>query len=516
MNRATFRTPALWLVAAALLYPPIAAHAAVRKSHPFVGVTLYQIVRDHPRPQVINLVDIDPDAPGIHFLITPSNGDPNGAAPGDPNLETTRETTLQFITDQHAQLGINGSFFTFVKHTLNTNNISLVMSDGHRVSRASARRGWIINLGANGHPQIRHVEPGEAAQPGSGLYNAIAGVGLLVQHGKNVAPTGTSFDDVHHPRTAVGVTAKGHLLLVTVDGRQPGFSEGMSLRELGKFFVAHGAVEALNLDGGGSTTMAIADPEPRIINFPSDPWSNGEPGRPRKVGVSLAVFATPNPNYVPLPQPRRPGAPKAQPVPDKLTILDDFESGAGHFASSPAASDTTRGLYVDPDASITRLTHTTAQTGDGSQKITLTADDSPKTRGLFVRYLSGHGRPDQNALLGDSGWVGFFLKTRDPGLTVRIAMDDGVSSGSNHSSGIDQSTARKVIADGQWHLYQWNLGDKREWSKFGGGNGALRGPNTTIDSILFEAKHVKSRQHFTLYLDTVAYNPNGELKTLTK
>ncbi|MGH8146924.1 MAG: phosphodiester glycosidase family protein, partial [Rhodanobacteraceae bacterium] len=204
------------------------------------------------------------------------------------------------ITRQHAQLGINGSFFTFVKHTLDTDDVSLVISDGHVIAPLDPHRAWVLNITPDDHVQIRKVTASEVGKPGSQLHDTIAGSDLLVERGKIVAPTGSKFDDSHPPRTAVAVTREGRLLLMTVDGRQPGFSEGMSLQEVARFLVAHGAVEALNFDGGGSTTMAIADPRPRIINFPSDHKPDGDAGKARAVGVNLGVFADPNPDYKPL------------------------------------------------------------------------------------------------------------------------------------------------------------------------------------------------------------------------
>lgn len=291
-------TPFLMLVL--LLVPGLSA-AAVQTSEPFVGVRLERIVTSKPRPEIVHLAIIDPEALGIRFLVTPSNGDPNGPLPGDPNLETTRETTLQFITRQHAQLGINGSFFTFVKHTLDTDDVSLVISDGHVIAPLDSHRAWVLNITPDHHVQIRKVTASEVGKPDSQLHDTIAGSDLLVARGKVVAPTGSKFDDSHPPRTAVAVTRQGRLLLMTVDGRQPGFSEGMSLQEVARFLVAHGAVEALNFDGGGSTTMAIADPRPRIINYPSDHKPNGDAGEARAVGVNLGVFADPNPDYKPPP-----------------------------------------------------------------------------------------------------------------------------------------------------------------------------------------------------------------------
>lgn len=294
------------LMFALLWLTPSPCHAADKTSHPFVGVSIQRIVHSSPREQVIHLVTIDPQAPGIRFLVTPSNGDPNGDAPGDPNHETTRETTLAFARQTHAQLAINTSFFTFIKHTLDTDNVSLVVSDGHLVSPLEAKRPWVLNITADHHVQIRKLHAGDAGKPDSGLYNAVAGSDLLVRDGKVVAPTGTNFDDNHPPRTAVGITAGGKLLLMTIDGRQPGFAEGMSLRELGRFLLAHGAVEALNLDGGGSTTLVVAAPDPRVVNFPSDHKADGQPGKLRAVGVNLAVFARPNRSYEPLPRIHRP------------------------------------------------------------------------------------------------------------------------------------------------------------------------------------------------------------------
>jgi hypothetical protein len=71
-----------------------------------------------------------------------------------------------------------------------------------------------------------------------------------------------------NPRTMAGVTADGRLLLVTVDGRQPGYSVGASFAEGAAIMRALGAAEAVNLDGGGSTAMAVGE---ELVNRPSDP-----------------------------------------------------------------------------------------------------------------------------------------------------------------------------------------------------------------------------------------------------
>lgn len=107
---------------------------------------------------------------------------------------------------------------------------------------------------------------------------------------------GPGFATTRHPRTAVGISGAGRttqdyagrrVLLVVVDGRQAPYSDGMTLRELANLMLALGARNAINLDGGGSTTMVYADPDSagtlRVANRPSD--AQGE----RAVGDALAI-----------------------------------------------------------------------------------------------------------------------------------------------------------------------------------------------------------------------------------
>jgi len=87
-----------------------------------------------------------------------------------------------------------------------------------------------------------------------------------------------------NPRTAAGVKADGTLVLLTVDGRQPGVSEGMTATNLAQMMKENGCVDAVCLDGGGSTTMVIKKPgeELEIVNKYSD--ANERP-------VANALFA---------------------------------------------------------------------------------------------------------------------------------------------------------------------------------------------------------------------------------
>lgn len=92
-----------------------------------------------------------------------------------------------------------------------------------------------------------------------------------------------------NPRSAVGMDRAGRRLwLAVIDGRQPGYSVGMTLRQVGTLMRSLGATHALNLDGGGSSALAIRDEATaavRVVNKPSDPVE-------RPVGNALAVFST--------------------------------------------------------------------------------------------------------------------------------------------------------------------------------------------------------------------------------
>ncbi|MCC6483303.1 MAG: phosphodiester glycosidase family protein [Armatimonadetes bacterium] len=120
-----------------------------------------------------------------------------------------------------------------------------------------------------------------------GVRNAVGGGSWLVRDGQvfensQKAGFGASFAKSRHPRTAVGVTKTGSVLLLVVDGRQT-VSRGASLAELAQIMMDRGCVQAINLDGGGSSSLVVED---LVINTPSD-------GQQRQVASGLLVFGTP-------------------------------------------------------------------------------------------------------------------------------------------------------------------------------------------------------------------------------
>jgi Phosphodiester glycosidase/FlgD Ig-like domain len=109
-------------------------------------------------------------------------------------------------------------------------------------------------------------------QPGwETVADAIGGGPLLVRDGKPVYRANEAFTTSliapRHPRTAIGQTADGRILMVAVDGRQAGYSVGMTTFEMAQTLVRLGAVRGMQLDGGGSTTLAF---DGTVLNRPSD------------------------------------------------------------------------------------------------------------------------------------------------------------------------------------------------------------------------------------------------------
>ncbi len=119
------------------------------------------------------------------------------------------------------------------------------------------------------------------------LLSLVGGTPRLIRDGKlsiewEQEGLSESFSTTRHPRTAIGINADSSMLyFVVADGRQPGYSEGMSLPELTNYMLSLDIFQAINLDGGGSSAFLLRD---KVANRPSD--NGGE----RAVANLLAVF----------------------------------------------------------------------------------------------------------------------------------------------------------------------------------------------------------------------------------
>ncbi|MGW6932424.1 phosphodiester glycosidase family protein [Lentzea sp. NPDC054927] len=176
-----------------------------------------------------------------------------------------------------------------------TNTAEVIVKDDivERVGAPSAEpvQGYALVGRDKGADVLKALEPGDRltvdyrsrTSNGSEPRTAIGGRQLLVKDGKNVAPA-----DPLHPRTAVGFSADGKkMVMLTVDGRQGAFLLGLNLRDLADAMIELGAHNALNLDGGGSSTMLAREPgttELKVVNTPSD-------GGERPIPNGLALYS---------------------------------------------------------------------------------------------------------------------------------------------------------------------------------------------------------------------------------
>jgi len=117
------------------------------------------------------------------------------------------------------------------------------------------------------------------------LHVVAGGVGLVRNGRVKVTAKQDGHDSLNmilrrHPRTLVGTTRNGSLILATVDGRQPGVTVGANFIEAAQFMRWLGATQAINLDGGGSTAMVVDN---KVVNRPAD-------GAERAVGDALLVL----------------------------------------------------------------------------------------------------------------------------------------------------------------------------------------------------------------------------------
>jgi exopolysaccharide biosynthesis protein len=145
---------------------------------------------------------------------------------------------------------------------------------------AGIRRGTRVTVDVTYAPVDGEPEPWASA------HDVVGGAGLLINNGRDVEnwaieTFAQGFAENRHPRTMIGNTADGTIWLVTVDGRQPQLSVGMTLVELRALAKRLALVNALNLDGGGSTTMWA---QGQVMNSPSDAAG------PRKVSDALLVY----------------------------------------------------------------------------------------------------------------------------------------------------------------------------------------------------------------------------------
>jgi hypothetical protein len=237
---------------------------------------------------------IDLTAPGVGFTTTPPSGP----------LETTSQSTSQFLQSTGAQVAINANFFSDVAATPSPEDlIGLAVSNGTVVAPQTfgsddAAASLVITK-----TNAATISPAGATPIDlSHVFNAVSG-NQIVADGLDTSattPTGAPHDPFGlDPRTGIGLSEDGRFLyLIAIDGRQPGYSVGVTTSDEAALMIDLGIFDGLNLDGGGSTALVQAGPggSPDLIDSPSGSFGVVERLDGNNLGVFASALPTPEPS----------------------------------------------------------------------------------------------------------------------------------------------------------------------------------------------------------------------------
>ncbi|MCC5090198.1 phosphodiester glycosidase family protein [Xanthomonas campestris] len=261
------------------------------------GVRYWRQAIGGAQPVMLHIAQIDLTTPGLQLVGTPGDRSDGGEFRATP--------TTAFVRDGALALAINADYFLpFDGGHLLDKPFVPAAGQGVTAEGLAIDAGRTDSAATTSDPRVNAalcISQREAVRimRGSCPAGSRLGVGagpLLLLDGKRQPREASraAYYDGPEPRSAVGLDRSGHTLwMVVADGRQPGYSAGMTLDALTAVFEQLGAHAAINLDGGGSSTLAArVDGDVRALNRPIH---TGIPGRERPVANQLGVRIAPQP-----------------------------------------------------------------------------------------------------------------------------------------------------------------------------------------------------------------------------
>jgi exopolysaccharide biosynthesis protein len=246
------------------------------------GIGHRQIVSPAPFPKVSQIVEVDLSKG--RFALRLTRGDTAGGK------EYRSQTTSTYARQTGAVIGVNAGFFGPVVDAegVAMDAAGFVVADGVVTSPPLIPEADSAVVKAVVCFAVRYVIIEDTKSCPPAFREGLAAGPRLLRDGVVAAdPANTT----RHPRTALGISARGDKVwFVVTDGRQAGYSEGATLTEMADLLKGLGAINAINLDGGGSSAIVFADPQSgqRVLNRPIQ---NGSPGRERPVATHIGVFS---------------------------------------------------------------------------------------------------------------------------------------------------------------------------------------------------------------------------------
>ncbi len=212
--------------------------------------------------------------------------------------ETLAQNTSHFLEQYGVQVAINGGFY---QSSVGPNDVpigtpenvrGMAISLGNVVSQADdPAHAATILISDSRVPTLIPVNNPPVST--IGVHTAISGDRVLLTNGV-VAPAPNPND--RDPRSAVGFSEDGrYLYLMTLDGRQPGWSDGADWATTAQWLRNFGAYQGINIDGGGSTTMVMADCQGKAVRINRSSFVAAY-GRERIIGHNFGVYAPPLPS----------------------------------------------------------------------------------------------------------------------------------------------------------------------------------------------------------------------------
>lgn len=234
-----------------------------------------------PRPLKTHFLMVDLSSKDLEVIAIPGD-DPDGDGPAESQL--TPPITL--FKKYNAVAAVNANAFVSINEDKTSNPFyyegqpvdihGMVVSRGDIISPVDNKRTsfWLDR------DQKPHIG---APKRGVSVTEAVADWFTPLIVNSKIIPDGS--ESAIHPRTALGFDDSGKwLLLAVIDGRQPGYSEGLTLYELAKLMEDKGCTQSINLDGGGSSIMLIREQNNKVKLF-NRPSGGGQRPIPVMLGV---------------------------------------------------------------------------------------------------------------------------------------------------------------------------------------------------------------------------------------
>ena len=255
------------------------------------GIKLATVKRTSPRLIRMFVMRIDLTTPGLTFTVTGRDADWGKPMPDYPKLpiRTRRTTTAAFMRQTRSKglnvvVAVNASPWRPWTNPYNhkyADPPGVNISDGVLVGNRGGNPAFVVYK--DGSVAIVDKIPKKDFPK---IKDSLAGFCIVARNGK-VLPDTHSVAKGCHPRTAYGLSAdRRYLYIIAIDGRQKKWSLGAKGSEVGAFLIEAGASDAINMDGGGSTTMCYWDrrkKKPVMVN------RHGKGGYMRPVANNLGI-----------------------------------------------------------------------------------------------------------------------------------------------------------------------------------------------------------------------------------